>query len=198
MAQALPRNLGADGLLAESAPVDMTPIQGRALVLAGSCSVATRRQIEAIPTNWASRKVDIDALATGADLAGELGDWALAQQETLPVLIYASETPQEVEDIQQRYGVEASGAMVERLLGELAHRLVAGGFNKLVVAGGETSGSVVSALDIRVLQIGPEIDTGVPWTQSLHGEPLALALKSGNFGGDDFFSKAFEVLAGWN
>ena len=79
-------------------------------------------------------------------------------------------------------------------MGEIARQLVAGGVTRLVVAGGETSGAVVTALGLDTLAIGPEIDPGVPWTLSL-GEPnLALALKSGNFGGPDFFTKAFDVL----
>ena len=62
----------------------------------------------------------------------------------------------------------------------------------LVVAGGETAGAVVAALGIEGLRIGREIDPGVPWTTTLSGPPLELALKSGNFGSDDFFLKAFQ------
>ena len=76
----------------------------------------------------------------------------------------------------------------------LARGLVAAGVTRLVVAGGETSGAVVGALDITALRIGPEIDPGVPWTASIADEPLLLALKSGNFGAPDFFTKAFRVL----
>jgi uncharacterized protein YgbK (DUF1537 family) len=61
---------------------------------------------------------------------------------------------------------------------------------RLVVAGGETSGAVVQALGVDALAIGPEIDPGVPWTAATGDVPLALALKSGNFGGVDFFGKA--------
>ena len=110
------------------------------------------------------------------------------------MLIYASADPDEVARIQARHGVEAAGAMVEEVMGGLAKTLVASGFSRLVVAGGETSGAVVSALGIEALGIGAEIDPGVPWTESL-GEPrIALALKSGNFGGLDFFSKALGML----
>ena len=83
--------------------------------------------------------------------------------------------------------------MVEQTLGRIAQALVAAGVRRLIVAGGETSGAVVSALAVEGLRIGPEIDPGVPWTFSL-GEPtLALALKSGNFGAPDFFEKAFKL-----
>ena len=84
--------------------------------------------------------------------------------------------------------------MVERVMGELAQGLVAQGFTRLVVAGGETSGAVVGALDVGTLRIGPEIAPGVPWTEAFCGGRVALALKSGNFGGADFFRRAFEVL----
>jgi uncharacterized protein YgbK (DUF1537 family) len=84
--------------------------------------------------------------------------------------------------------------MVEKLMSELAVRLVDAGFNRIIVAGGETSGAVVSALGIRRLHIGPEIAPGVPWTQSSADTRINLALKSGNFGNDNFFSEAFEVL----
>ena len=71
------------------------------------------------------------------------------------------------------------------------------GVGQLIVAGGETSGAVVRALGITGLVIGPEIDPGVPWTATLARDgppPLALALKLGNFGADDFYLKAWERL----
>ena len=92
-------------------------------------------------------------------------------------------------------------ALVEESLAAIAQGLVRLGVGQLIVAGGETSGAVVKALGVAGLRIGPEIDPGVPWTQALPvpGDdgmaPLALALKSGNFGTADFFSKAWQVLA---
>ncbi len=111
-----------------------------------------------------------------------------------PVLIYATSTPQEVKAVQRELGVERAGALVEEALARIAKGMVAAGVRKLVVAGGETSGAVVGALGIRSLRIGPQIDPGVPWTESLDAEPIALALKSGNFGSTDFFSKALAQL----
>lgn len=89
-----------------------------------------------------------------------------------------------------------TGELVEQALGHLANTLVAEGVGRLLVAGGESSGAVVSALGIRQLRIGGQIDPGVPWTQAPRegGAPLSLALKSGNFGGQDFFTRAFAVL----
>ena len=91
--------------------------------------------------------------------------------------------------------MDASGKLNEDALAEVARGLVALGVRKLVVAGGETSGAVVQALDVRSLRIGPQIDPGVPWTMTSGATPIALALKSGNFGSVDFFAKALGQLA---
>ena len=95
--------------------------------------------------------------------------------------------------MQQTLGRERAGALVEEIAGAIARGLVARGVRRLVVAGGETSGAVVQALGVTGLRIGRQIDPGVPWTVSLgRARPLALALKSGNFGAPDFFLRAFE------
>ncbi|WP_455775295.1 nucleotide-binding domain containing protein, partial [Burkholderia stabilis] len=121
-----------------------------------------------------------------------------------PVLIYATATPDEVKAVQQALGVEAAGHLVESTLAAIAKGLRALGVRKFVVAGGETSGAVVQALDVKSLQIGAQIDPGVPATATPEGsprgtidaEPLGLALKSGNFGATDFFDKALRALDG--
>ncbi|MGY9003433.1 MAG: nucleotide-binding domain containing protein, partial [Rhodospirillales bacterium] len=95
----------------------------------------------------------------------------------------------------KKLGREKAGALVEDTFAEVAAELSKAGLGQLIVAGGETSGAVVSALGINLLEIGPEIDPGVPWTRALDGVDLALALKSGNFGAEDFFEKALEMLA---
>jgi len=167
---------------------------GRALVIAGSCAEATRRQIAAVQQQWPHWKIDPDALQHDPAGVDAVVDWAIAQDPRLPVLIYASSTPAEVAALQRRHGIERAGAMVEAALSALARKLVACGFNRLIVAGGETSGAVLSALGIEALRIGTQIDPGVPWTTTLDAPGLALALKSGNFGRDDFFSRAFALL----
>jgi uncharacterized protein YgbK (DUF1537 family) len=194
IALGLPANFRRQGHLAESTAAPLPPIEGRELVLAGSCSAATRAQIAALEDRWPWRKIDVDAIAAGEDVAASLADWADAQDSTTPVLIYASSNPDEVTAIQHRHGVDDAGAMIEGIMGELARRLVARGFRRLVVAGGETSGAVVSALGVKALRIGAEIDPGVPWTATLGAPGIALALKSGNFGGEDFFARAFAML----
>lgn len=170
-------------------------IQGRAVILAGSCSTATRAQLDLAKSQWPCSKVDIDRIAAGDDIVGELAAWAIAQPERTPVVLYGSADPQEVRAVQAKYGVERSGKMMEDTLGALAIRLSNAGFHRLVVAGGETSGAVVSALEVKMLQIGSEIAPGVPWTQTRGTRPLALALKSGNFGTPTFFEDALKALA---
>ena len=111
------------------------------------------------------------------------------------MLVYATSAPEQVARVQQTLGVERAGKLVEDALGRIARTLYADGVRRFVVAGGETSGAVVQALDVRALRIGPQIDPGVPWTATIDSDPLALALKSGNFGTVDFFEKALAQLA---
>ena len=194
VALALPNNFRAQGKLEAPLSPELPAMRGRAVVFAGSCSRATRRQIAVVRERWPTLKLDVDRIANGEDVVGAVVSWAGRQDPALPILIYASSDPDEVSAIQQCYGVKQSGALIEQCLAAIARALVAVGFDRIVVAGGETSGAVVSALQIRALRIGPEIDPGVPWTQSLGNPIVALALKSGNFGAEDFFVKAFEVL----
>lgn len=195
VATGLPENFRQRGLLGAAVEAVAPEVGGRALVLAGSCSAATRGQIAVAKEKWPTRKIVVGRIAAGDDVVGDLADWALAQHEDAPVLIYASADPEEVRQVQQVYGVERAGAMVEEVMGALAERLNDSGFNRLVVAGGETSGAVVSALGVTALRIGPEIAPGVPWSESIGARPLALALKSGNFGGPDFFEEALAVVS---
>jgi uncharacterized protein YgbK (DUF1537 family) len=143
--------------------------------------------------------IDPLRLARGEDLAAAALDWAKPKLGREPVLVYATAAPDAVRDVQEALGVEQAGALVENALATIARGLVELGVGQLIVAGGETSGAVVKALGVSGLRIGPEIDPGVPWTASLGNEagagPLALALKSGNFGTDDFFLKAWSRLS---
>lgn len=167
-------------------------VGGRGAVLSGSCSEATNAQV----AHWIAEgrpafAIDVRALAAGQDVAGQAIAWAAAQGDT-PVLVYATAPPAQVKAYQAELGVQRAGELVEACLARVARALVDAGVRRLVVAGGETSGSVVQALDVRQLRIGAPIDPGVPWTQA-EGRPLLLALKSGNFGGVDFFSRALAL-----
>ena len=127
----------------------------------------------------------------GKTTSQAVADWVLAQ-EGLP-LVYSSADPEKVRQAQARYGRNTAAAAIERLFAETARHLVAAGTARLITAGGETSGAVVEALALEALEIGPEIDPGVP---ALRAGELTLALKSGNFGTEDFFEKAAGVLEG--
>ncbi|HVM83561.1 MAG TPA: nucleotide-binding domain containing protein, partial [Candidatus Binatia bacterium] len=121
-------------------------------------------------------------------------DWARPKLAAGPVLIHAGAAADQVAAVQAKLGRERAGALIEGALAAIAQGLVASGVRRLVVAGGETSGAVVQGLGVKALRIGPQIDPGVPACLSV-GEPhLALALKSGNFGAEDFFLKALDVL----
>jgi len=164
-------------------------------VLAGSCSAATRRQVAYMNERCDSLMLDPLGLARGDGAASTAVQWAVPRLGQKPVLIYSTSAPEEITKIQTTLGRERAGELVERALGRIAKELVAAGARRLVIAGGETSGAVVTALGVNGLRVGAEIDPGVPWTASLDDRPIALALKSGNFGGDDFFLKAFNSLA---
>ena len=191
----LPANFRKAGLLDNPEAADKLPdIAGHAAVLAGSCSRATRQQIEIMSAKHPSLKIDPMTLAESPQSIAEALEWATPRLADGPVLIYASADPEEVQAAQDALGVQRAGALVEDAMADIACGLVTAGVRRLVVAGGETSGAVVSGLNVAGLRIGPEIDPGVPWTASLSETPLLLALKSGNFGAPDFFTKAFEQL----
>lgn len=140
-------------------------------------------------------EIDANELIEGKVRAGEVREWALKQDARFPVLIYSSAAPEIVHQVQERHGAQDAGGAVEAFFASCAVRLADSGFNRILVAGGETSGAVVNALGVPALEIGPEIDPGVPWTLSTGTRKVALALKSGNFGAQDFFIKAWSTLA---
>lgn len=173
----------------------MTAPRGRAVILAGSCSEATRGQIAAAQAaGLPTLGLRVDALVSGEQSAASLAAWAMAQPQDSSPLIYSSAPPDMLQDIQARLGQHASGMLVETTLAKVAHLLQGAGFSRYLIAGGETSGAVVAALGVTTLEIGPEIAPGVPWTRSISGPDLVLALKSGNFGAEDFFLKAWTLL----
>lgn len=199
IALGLPENFRRRGLLATHDGADALPATGglRA-VISGSCSVATNAQVALMKEQAPAFVVDPLQLARGDDVVAAALDWAADRIARGPVLIYATSPPEKVKAVQAHLGVEQAGSLVENALAGIASGLVKLGVGQLIVAGGETSGAVVKALGVTGLRIGPEIDPGVPWTTVLAeggGQPLALALKSGNFGSPDFFLKAWSKLA---
>lgn len=198
----LPQNWQARGLLNPQVQADVLPApKGHQAVVSGSCSVATNAQV----LDWRQKgkpafAVDPLAVASGTDVVGQALAWAAPQLTSGPVLVYATAEPDAVKAIQNQLGVAHAGELVELTLSRIAQGLVSAGVRQLVVAGGETSGAVVQALAVERMVIGPQIDPGVPWTAVssavCQGDTIHIALKSGNFGTRDFFTKSFSILDG--
>ncbi len=193
MAMGLPANFIRAGLLKPGQSATLPRIEGPTVVIAGSCSIATQGQVAFMKKDHEAFELDPMAIASGRDLAEEALNWAGKRLSDKPVLIYSTASPEQVQAVQGKLGREHAGAIVEETFGKIAKGLAAKGVRRMVVAGGETSGAVVGALGIEGLEIGPEIDPGVPWTASIGDPKLALALKSGNFGTVDFFTRAFTL-----
>lgn len=190
VALGLPAAYRRRGLLPHKADAAALPsIKGAAAVLAGSCSAATLGQIAAF--KGPHLHLDTDAACRGERVAEAALAWAKPKLGNGPILLSVSDAPDAVKALQAKFGVEKSSQAIEHAMATLAKGLVSAGVRRMVVAGGETSGAVVGALGVTALRIGPEIDPGVPWTASTGDKPLLLALKSGNFGAVDFFTKAF-------
>jgi uncharacterized protein YgbK (DUF1537 family) len=189
LGDSLPRNWG----LRPGKRADLPPARGLKAILAGSCSVATNTQVQRFIRDGG----EAYALQPGqlaADLEMQIAQvlsWADAcwrSEAGLPLLVYSTAEPNRVRT--------ANAPVVERAMAALAQAFVQRGVGSLVVAGGETSGVCVQALNIRQMQIGPQIDPGVPWCYATSAEGgLHIALKSGNFGSPDFFCKAFAFVA---
>jgi uncharacterized protein YgbK (DUF1537 family) len=195
IALGLPGNFRRQGLLGEGGGADSLPaVGGHAAVLSGSCSEATRAQVAYMQRYRPCFDIDPVAAAAGRDVAAEALAWAAPHLRGGPVLISATAAPEQVAAVQQVLGRERAGALIEKAMAQVAEGLVERGVRRLIVAGGETAGAVVQALGIQGLRIGRQIDPGVPWTVSLEQPPVALALKSGNFGAPDFFVRAFDEL----
>jgi uncharacterized protein YgbK (DUF1537 family) len=194
IAMGLPENFRRRGLLpAAQEAASLPAVEGLEAVLAGSCSVATLGQIERMAAERPALKLEPARLAEPTAVETALA-WASEHLAGGPILIYASAPPEEVKAAQERLGRERAGELVEKAMAAIAKGLAAAGARRLVVAGGETSGAVVHALGVKGLQIGAQIDPGVPATVSIGRQPFALALKSGNFGAPDFFIKALRAM----
>ena len=185
IAAAIPARLEAEKLFERG---------GHAAVLSGSCSKATQAQVERFRQEAHAIAIDPIALADGSTVLAELADAAEMAAGRGHVLVYSTGDRQKLQRAQDTLGVEESAEIVESSIAAIARHLAESGIRKFIVAGGETSGAVSSALGITELAIGPEIDPGVPWMVSRSGPPICLALKSGNFGAEDFIERALDML----
>jgi uncharacterized protein YgbK (DUF1537 family) len=174
---------------------DRTPLGGPVAVLSGSCSAATLAQVARAETIMPVLRLDAQALVSDPGEAARAVDWAAARLADGPVLIASSAPPSEVQALQARFGREQGGRAIEDAMALIAEGLVQAGVRRLIVAGGETSGAVVDRLGLRAFVIGPEIAPGVPVLRTAGGgDQMLLALKSGNFGGADFFADALRLM----
>jgi len=194
---------GLGGALAANAMQQHQPAQRplfphptKTIIFSGSCSAMSNRQVNAYKTHAASRQLDVAHCFTDAErYTDELSHWVMAHIEApLAPLIYATQPPEALQRIQQEYGEQAASRAIEYTFARLAKKLQAAGVNTFIVAGGETSGTVVDALQVKRLTVGKAIAPGVPWVFSSDPQ-LALALKSGNFGQENFFFNAQEYTS---
>lgn len=191
----LPSNFG---LQAHPTSSKLPLASGYRAIVSGSCSQATNLQVERFKSlggeMYAVNPLELNEKST-EQMLQEILTWAEPRLSHGSVLIYSSASPDQVKEVQSQLGVQAAGSAIENLLGSVAKGLVALGVGQLLVAGGETSGACVKALGIDQMQIGQQIDPGVPWCYAkVQNKPLHLALKSGNFGAADFFTSAFSKL----
>jgi len=192
----LARALLAGGRVgSQAAPVADAAVGGAAACLAGSCSQATLAQIAKAEAAMPVLRLDPAQILAGPAEVRRALDWAIGRLGKGPVLIASGSAPDQVAAVQAKFGRDAAGHAIEQAMADLAEGLVAAGVRRLVVAGGETSGAVVDRLGIPGFLVGPEIAAGVPVLRAVGARPeMLLALKSGNFGGDTFFSDALKLM----
>ncbi|WP_291628642.1 nucleotide-binding domain containing protein, partial [Bradyrhizobium sp.] len=197
MGLGLARALVSTGKVTSASPSSETGalVGGPAACLAGSCSQATLQQIANAERIMPVLHLDPDRIITGSDEAQRALDWARPRLANGPVLIASSSTPDQVAALQARHGRDAAGHAIEQAMADIAESLVKSGVRRLVVAGGETSGAVVDRLKVPGFLVGVEIAAGVPVLRAVGAEgDMLLALKSGNFGGAEFFSDALRLM----
>jgi uncharacterized protein YgbK (DUF1537 family) len=192
IAMGLPRKFIRAGAARGCIP-QVPAVPGPEAILAGSCSGRTREQIEHHARLHPTLGLDVDGIVEDR-LKPEDAVAFLRENEGLAPLAFTSADPSTVGKIQARHGASRVSAAIDGFFGKVAQQLVAHGVCRLIVAGGETSGAVVSALELGPLTIGREIDPGVPVLISEDSPKMALALKSGNFGAVDFFNKALATM----
>jgi uncharacterized protein YgbK (DUF1537 family) len=195
----LARALVAAARVKPNAPnaVSDAPVGGPAACLAGSCSQATLQQISNAGEAMPVLHLDTEKAVTGKAEAQRALAWANKMlRHSGSVLIASSSTPEQVAALQARHGRDAAGHAIEQAMADIAEGLVQSGVRRLVIAGGETSGAVVDRLKIPGFLVGAEIAAGVPVLRAVGANEgaMLLALKSGNFGGPEFFSDALKLM----
>lgn len=176
------------------------PSRGKTVILSGSCSVMTNKQVEDYLPKAACKRLDIANILQNQNYLDEVYQWVVENlDQPLAPMVYATVPPQELQQIQQQFGAEKASQTIEQAFAQLADKLIQNGVTNIITAGGETSSIVVQTLGFAGFHIGKQIAPGVPWLQSItpssfSSKPIFLALKSGNFGKEDFFSYAQEMI----
>lgn len=169
---------------------------GKTVVLSGSASEMTNAQVQQYLQHAPHLPVDIDQLVRDASAyVDQSAEWVLAHSGAYAPMVYATAPAAEVQHLQNTHGAQFLSSTIENFFAELASTLRQRGVTRFITAGGETSGAVTQSLKVGGFEVGPQISPGVPWVRSLDGE-LDLALKSGNFGDEDFFRAAQHMTAG--
>ena len=195
IALGLPSQLKSHENHKEETTVHKLPeVLGKELVLSGSCSEMTLAQVNEFSKKYCTLKLNPVELAESNSALDNAVDWVIQAKGKEPILVYASAPPDAVKEAQQKLGRDLASSTVENALAKIARAAVQNGFRRIVVAGGETAGAVVSNLGIKGIMIGEQIDPGVPTTVSIGNPSIGLVLKSGNFGSADFFEKALKVM----
>ena len=195
LAMPLPALLRKGGMLTDTvSPLPAPDLPPGAIVLSGSCSDMSNRQVAAYLAQGRPG-LRLDPLNLAQHGADAVFDWLKKQDLAQAPLIYATSQPDAVRAAQAALGASQAGEIIEQTLAACASMAFDMGARRVVVAGGETSGAVTQALGVTRLDIGPEIAPGVPWCYcDIGGHRAALTLKSGNFGTESFFVDALEHL----
>ncbi|MGI5951405.1 MAG: four-carbon acid sugar kinase family protein [Brooklawnia sp.] len=172
------------------ARLDMGPLasNGRVIIV-GSQSSATQRQLVSLQRMQGLLVLELDLDANRDDEEIRIDRW-LGENLRPGRMLLVKRPDARFDD------VPGHPQRIEQLLGKAAESAYRHGVREFIVAGGETAGAVTHALDARQLRIGAEIAPGVPWCRVAlgNGDEVSMALKSGNFGTESFFSEAWEVL----
>lgn len=190
LALGLPQNFRDAGKIG-TVKTQWEKVDGRGIILSGSCSIATRLQVAKYKQNHPSLELTARDIFLDKQTPDTICDWVMEQSDT--PLVYASADPSVVKAAQEEFGQEIIAEKIENCMGAIATGMVERGVKCIVSAGGETSGAVVTALKLQAMEIGPEIAPGVPALKDSQSG-LALALKSGNFGSENFFEEALDML----
>lgn len=194
LALGLPQNFRDSGKINETKS-EWEKADGKAIILSGSCSIATRAQVAKFKQTHPSFEITAEDVSSGKITAVSVCDWIEEQKDT--PLVYSSADPKIVKAAQEKFGTDIIAEKIESLMGTVASEMANRSAKCIISAGGETSGAIVTALKVAAMEIGPEIAPGVPALKDVD-QSLVLALKSGNFGGEDFFEDALAILSNKN